>query len=154
VGPTAPSGAVAPTVPAPSAAGGTGSVSVTGDDPGTTAPNDPANDMVVPEQPGEIVAPVPAKKLAKGGFAVAVTVPTTPGLYRLVAPPAGPVGAVASSMLPAGLEPGATADVEFQLTAPTVPGEYLVILDVVDPTTGSLAAAGVPPGIVRVTVAG
>lgn len=239
----------APTVPAPSATGGTDTAAVSGDDPGTTAPNDPAVDLVVPEQPGEIVAPVPAKKLAKGGFAVAITVPSTPGLYRLVATlhepdgvaydaatqalvpalvvrvtgpltatygapstatagagasfqldvrvrnlgqrawghpaavlparigeldpashstlvarwvdlgglvtsPGGPAGPVASSMLPAGLVPGATADVEFQLTAPAVPGEYLLILDVVDPVTGSLAAAGVPPGIVRVTVTG
>jgi hypothetical protein len=247
-GPTA-AGAGTPTMPAPSAAGGTGAASVAGDDPGTTAPNDPAFDLVVPEQAGEIVAPVSAKKLANGGFAVAVRVPSTPGLYRLVATlhqpdgvaydaatqalvpalvvrvtgpltatygapstataatgasfqldvrvrnlgqgawghpaavlparigeldpaihatlvarwvdlsglvttPAGPVGAVTSSMLPAGLQPGATADVEFQLTAPAVPGEYLLILDVVDPITGSLAAAGVPPGIVRVTVTG
>jgi hypothetical protein len=75
-------------------------------------------------------------------------------LSGLVTTPAGPVGAVTSSMLPAGLQPGATADVEFQLTAPAAPGEYLLILDVVDPITGSLAAAGVPPGIVRVTVTG
>jgi hypothetical protein len=238
---------VTPTTPAPAAAGGTGAAAVSGDDPGTTAPNDPTVDLVVPEQPGEIVAPVPAKKLANGGLVVAVAVPATAGLYRLVATlhepdgvaydaatqalvpalvvrvtgpltatygapstakaaagasfqldvrvrnlgrsawghpavvlsprigeldpaihatliarwvdlsglvttPAGPVGAVASSMLPAGLEPGTTAAVEVQLTAPAVPGEYLLILDVVDPVTGSLAAAGVPPGIVRVTV--
>ena len=75
-------------------------------------------------------------------------------LSGLAPTPAGSGGTAASSMLPAGLAPGATADVTFRLTAPGVPGEYLLILDVVDPTTGSLAAAGVPPGIVRMTVTG
>jgi len=40
------------------------------------------------------------------------------------------------------------------MAAPVVAGEYLLVLDGVDPRTGSLAAAGVPPGIVRVTVTG
>ena len=57
-------------------------------------------------------------------------------------------------MLPAGLLPGASVAVAFQLTAPIAPGEYLLVLDVVDPKTGSLAAAGVQPGIIRVTVTG
>jgi hypothetical protein len=61
---------------------------------------------------------------------------------------------VANAILPAGLPPRATVDVDVLLTAPTAPGEYLLVLDVVDPVTGSLAAAGVPPGIVRVTVTG
>jgi len=240
-------GAGAPTaVPAP--AGGTAGPTVAGDDPGTTAPNDPTIDLVVPEQAGEVVAPLPAKRLPKGGIEVAVTVPSTPGLYRLVATlhqpdgvaydastqalvPAlvvrvtGPVtatygapstataaaglpfaldirvtnlgrsawghaaevhsisaaeiepasramlvarwvdlgglgattgsaGTVASSMLPAGLLPGASVAVTFPLVAPAAPGEYLLVLDVVDPKSGSLAAAGVPPGIIRVTVTG
>jgi hypothetical protein len=55
-------------------------------------------------------------------------------------------------ILPAGLAPGASASIVIQTTAPSVPGEYLLVLDVVDPSTGSLAATGVPPGIVRVTV--
>jgi len=62
--------------------------------------------------------------------------------------------ALASSILPAGLAPGASVLVAFPLVAPTAPGEYLLVLDVIDPATGSLAAAGVPPGIVRVTVSG
>lgn len=234
--------------PTPVPARGTAGATVAGDDPGTTAPNDPTIDLVVPEQAGEVVAPVPAKRLPKGGIAVAVTVPSTPGLYRLVATvhqpdgvaydaatqalvpalvvrvtgavtatygapstataaagvpfaldirvtnlgrsawghatevhsvsaaeiePAsramlvarwvdlgglgattGPAGAVASSMLPAGLLPGGSVAVAFQLVAPAAPGEYLLVLDVVDPKTGSLAAAGVPPGIIRVTVTG
>jgi hypothetical protein len=245
----APTGPAAPTpAPAatPGAAGGAPGPTIGGDDPGTTAPADPAIDLVVPERAGEVVAPVPAKKLASGGLSVPVTVPSTPGLYRLVATvhqpdgvafdastqalvPAlvvrvtGPltatyaapaaanatvaapfelqvrvtnlgrnpwgkaatthsVGAaewepakratliarwvdlgglgasgtpgalLASSVLPAALAPGASVVVAFHLVAPTTPGEYLLVLDVVDPTTGSLAAAGVPPGIVRLTV--
>jgi hypothetical protein len=242
----------APTSPAPSVgptpSGGPGSgPTVSGDDPGTTAPEAPPIDLVVPERAGEVVAPVPAKKLAGGGISVPVTVPATPGLYRLVATVHGPdglaydaatqalvpdlvvrvtgphtatygapatatakaaspftlkvkvanlgrspwgrpvethaVGAaevepakratliarwvdlgglgttapgglVASTILPAGLAPGASVDVAFRLVAPTSPGEYLLVLDVVDPSTGSLAAAGVPPGIVRVSVSG
>ena len=38
------------------------------------------------------------------------------------------------------------------LDVPTVPGDYLLILDVVTPEQGSLAAAGVEPTIVRVKV--
>jgi hypothetical protein len=38
------------------------------------------------------------------------------------------------------------------MSAPPAAGEYLLVLDVVDPVTGSMAATGVPPGIVRVTV--
>lgn len=63
-----------------------------------------------------------------------------------------PAGTNATSILPAGLAPGASVAVDFRMTAPVAGGEYLLVLDVVDPKTGSLAAAGVPPGIVRVTV--
>jgi hypothetical protein len=65
---------------------------------------------------------------------------------------ATPGGTIAMTILPAGLAPGASVDVDFQMTAPATPGEYLLVLDVVDPRAGSLAATGVPPGIVRVTV--
>ncbi|MBA2718382.1 MAG: hypothetical protein H0U52_03925 [Chloroflexi bacterium] len=63
-----------------------------------------------------------------------------------------PAGTLASSILPAGLAPGKSIALDFRMTAPAAAGEYLLVLDVVDPKTGSLAAAGVPPGIVRVTV--
>jgi hypothetical protein len=216
-------------------------------DPGTAATQDaPGADLVLPERPGDVVAPVPAKRLRGGGLSVAVQIPASPGLYRLVAtihgsdgvafdaatqalvpalvvrvvggqtaayamtatattaaagrldlavrvtnlgrsawghvatvhaigeaeaeparratlvarwvdlgapdgnPAAG--GGVASVILPAGLAPGASASIVIQTTAPSVPGEFLLVLDVVDPSTGSLAATGVPPGIVRVTV--
>jgi hypothetical protein len=75
-------------------------------------------------------------------------------LGGLGANPTAPGGASVSAVLPAGLAPRSSADVAFPLIAPAAPGEYLLVLDVVDPTTGSLAAAGVPPGIVRVTVTG
>lgn len=231
-----------PTGPAPA-----GPAPAPDTDPGTTATQD-ANgiDLVVPEQLGEVVAPVPAKRLARGGLAVPVAIPTNPGLYRLVATihgsdgvafdaatqalvpalvvrviggetaaygvaaaattnaggpfaltvrvtnlgrsawghaaavhaigvetepasratlvarwvdlggaaalPSATGGTVATTILPAGLAPGASVDVDFRMSAPAVAGEYLLVLDVVDPRTGSLAAAGVPPGIVRVTV--
>jgi hypothetical protein len=221
------------------------------DDPGTTASDVPAEELVVPERAGEVVAPVAAKRLAAGGLSVPVAVPATPGLYRLVATvhqadglafdaatqalvPAlivrvtGPVtatyrvpataraaagrtfsldvrvtnlgrtawgraavvpgvgvaemvpaeratlvarwvdlgsdpgavgggrpsaaGATAMTVLPAGLAPGKGVDVTFTLVAPDGPGEYLLVLDVLDPQSGSLAALGVPPGIVRITV--
>ena len=59
---------------------------------GTPAPSatpDPIDgagpvDLVSPEVPGEIVAPVAAKRTANG-LSVPVNVPTVPGLYRLVA---------------------------------------------------------------------
>jgi len=59
-----------------------------------------------------------------------------------------PVGAD----LPAGLAGGATTDATLALVVPGGPGEYLLVLDVVTPDDGSLAALGVPPTIVRVTV--
>ena len=54
--------------------------------------------------------------------------------------------------LPAALEPGSTTDASLDLAVPVAPGQYLLVLDVVTPTEGSLASIGVPPTIVRVTV--
>ena len=54
--------------------------------------------------------------------------------------------------LPAGMEFGATARVTLAGTAPTAPGQYLLVIDVIDPELGSLAARGIEPGLVRVTV--
>jgi hypothetical protein len=50
------------------------------------------------------------------------------------------------------VESGDTAVVEIELRAPTKVGPYLLVLDVVTPAQGSLAAAGSPPAIVRVMV--
>jgi hypothetical protein len=60
----------------------------------------------------------------------------------------------ASALLPAGLAPGSAAAVTFQLAAPKTAGDYLLFVDVITPKNGSLAAAGVAPAIVRVTVSG
>ena len=54
--------------------------------------------------------------------------------------------------LPNALEPGTTADASLDLAVPVAPGQYLLILDVVTPSQGSLASIGVPPTMVRVTV--
>ncbi len=53
---------------------------------------------------------------------------------------------------PIGAAPGAEVTVTLDLSAPTVPGPYLLVLDVDSPLHGSLAAGGVPLGQVRVTV--
>jgi hypothetical protein len=223
--------------------------------PGLTAPFSPAAptsseepipvDLVSAEVPGEVVAPVAAKRTASG-LSVPVRVPIAPGLYRLVATvhqsdgvaydaasqalvpalivhvtgrltatyeaPAAvnaiagkPVtlrvnvtnlGATAwgspavaarlggaelqparratvvarwvdlaaagaglpaqdsSSLLPPGLAPRHSSKAVLGLTAPAIPGEYLVFVDVIIPGTGSLAVAGVPPALIRVSVSG
>lgn len=54
--------------------------------------------------------------------------------------------------LPADLGPLGVARVVLAGTAPAAAGEYLLMLDVVVPGLGSLASAGVPPALVRVTV--
>ena len=200
-------------------------------------------DLVAPEVPGDVVAPVAAARTAEG-LAVPVKIPATPGLYRLVGTIHGkdgvaydaatqalipalivrvtgpltaaydaqpvafadagetfelPVGVTnlgasawgapavqnriggaetepgrratlvarwvaiggadsgspvpdTRAVLPAGLAPGASTSAVLSLTAPDAPGDYLLLLDVITPRSGSLAAAGVAPGIVRVTV--
>ncbi|HEY8437256.1 MAG TPA: hypothetical protein VIK65_01475 [Candidatus Limnocylindrales bacterium] len=233
----APAGPPAPPSSPSSATSGTDATPAAGAPP--TAP-----DLVVAEAPGEVVAPVAAKRLSSGGWYVAVRIPTAPGLYRLVATlhgsdglafdaatqalvPAlvvrviGPASAMyaaaptasavtshpldlavavsnlgrsawghpagkrmagpeevvveshatlvarwvslgatgdstgtagASVALPPGMAPRTTVAVELRLVAPRAAGDYLVVLDVVDADGGSLAALGVPPGIVRVHV--
>jgi len=219
--------------------------------PAPTATPEPIDDggpvdLVSPEVPGEIVAPVAAKRTANG-LSVPVKIPTAAGLYRLVATiheadgaaydaasqalvpalivrvtgrltarydapaavtaaagkqvqvrvkvtnlgaaawgspamlptldgaelvparratlvarwvniaagsAAGPIATESTSLLPPGLAPRESSTMVLDLTAPAVPGEYLVLIDVVVPGTGSLAVAGVPPALVRVTVSG
>ncbi len=60
--------------------------------------------------------------------------------------------ATASGLLPAGHEPGTSERIELALTVPTVPGEYLLVLDIVTPDGGSLIAAGREPTLVRFVV--
>ena len=52
--------------------------------------------------------------------------------------------------LPAGFAPRAVARAKLVLFAPSVAGDYLLLLDIVTPEIGSLAAQGVEPTIVRV----
>jgi hypothetical protein len=66
--------------------------------------------------------------------------------------PADPNGQTVRATLPIALAPGATAVVALGLTAPTAPGDYLLVLDVVTPERGSLVASGADPTLVRVTV--
>ncbi|MDP9481920.1 MAG: hypothetical protein M3P84_01710 [Chloroflexota bacterium] len=54
---------------------------------------------------------------------------------------------------PVRVDPGGEATVQLALTAPTTPGDYLVILDISSPLHGSLAASGVAVGQIRVNVA-
>ncbi len=62
------------------------------------------------------------------------------------------IPAEVSTRIDPGLAPTATSETALGLDVPTVPGDYLLILDVVTPEQGSLAAAGVEPTIVRVKV--
>ena len=55
--------------------------------------------------------------------------------------------------LPAGFKPRAVAAPKLRLFAPSVAGEYLLVLDIVTPEAGSLTARGVEPATIRVTVA-
>jgi len=64
-----------------------------------------------------------------------------------------PAEQTANAILPIGLEPGKSSSATLQLTAPTTPGEYLLVLDVVTPDNGSLVATGANPTLVRITVA-
>ncbi len=59
---------------------------------------------------------------------------------------------VTSAELPAGFEAGSVAQPKLRLFAPSVAGEYLLILDILTPEAGSLTARGIEPPIIRVTV--
>ncbi len=48
--------------------------------------------------------------------------------------------------------PGGVADVLLQLHAPSAPGTYLILVDVVTPNHGPLSSMGTTPAIIRVTV--
>ena len=66
---------------------------------------------------------------------------------------AGIAGALPrDASIPVDVEPGGSAVLGLPLTAPAVAGTYLLVLDIVLPDGRSLAAAGVPPALVRVTV--
>jgi hypothetical protein len=66
---------------------------------------------------------------------------------------AADAASVTPAELPAGFEPRSVATPELRLFAPNVPGDYLLVLDIITPESGSLTARGVEPAIIRVTVA-
>jgi hypothetical protein len=55
--------------------------------------------------------------------------------------------------LPAGIGPRASVKADLVILAPSAPGDYLLVLDIITPEIGSLSAQGVGPSIVRVHVA-
>lgn len=66
---------------------------------------------------------------------------------------AAAAAAVKPTELPAGFTPRSVTKVDVRMFAPSAPGDYLLLLDIVTPQVGSLAAQGVDPTIVRVRVA-
>ena len=66
--------------------------------------------------------------------------------------PTDPDAQVVRTELPVGLQPGVKVDTVLDLVAPTAPGQYLLMLDIVTPERGSLVAAGADPTLIRVTV--
>jgi hypothetical protein len=66
---------------------------------------------------------------------------------------AAPVPAASSVELDQAIKgPGGDVSVALDVTAPSAPGEYLLLLDTVSPTRGPLSALGSAPALIRVTV--
>lgn len=65
---------------------------------------------------------------------------------------AAAAASVTAPELPAAFAPGDVAKAELDVFAPTAEGNYLLLIDIVTPAAGSLAAHGVEPTIVRVRV--
>jgi hypothetical protein len=55
--------------------------------------------------------------------------------------------------LPVAMAPRSAVAATLGLFAPSAPGDYLLVLDILTPEAGSLTALGVPPTIIRVHVA-
>jgi hypothetical protein len=66
---------------------------------------------------------------------------------------AAAAAAVTPTTLPAGFAPRDVVKAELVMFAPTAPGDYLLVIDILTPEVGSLAAQGVEPTVVRVHVA-
>jgi hypothetical protein len=91
---------------------------------------------------------IPAESARLTGTWVALGAVDDPD--QLAAADAASVGA---ATLPAGFKPRSVAQSKIRLFAPSVAGDYLLVLDVVTPEVGSLTAKGVEPTMIRVTVA-
>jgi len=85
---------------------------------------------------------------AQGADVVGRWVPLSFG----AAVPSDPEAQSVRTELPIGLQPGVKVDAVLDLVAPTAPGQYLLLLDIVTPERGSLVAAGADPTLIRVTV--
>jgi len=66
---------------------------------------------------------------------------------------AAAAAAVTSTALSPAFAPREVAKAELILFAPIAPGDYLLVIDIVTPEIGSLAAQGVDPTIIRVRIA-
>ena len=66
---------------------------------------------------------------------------------------AAAAAAVTPYQLPAAMAPRAVEKTSLVVYAPSAPGDYLLVLDILTPDVGSLSAQGVDPTIIRVHVA-
>ncbi len=65
---------------------------------------------------------------------------------------ADPTTQETDATLPIAFASGQKSDAILGITAPSTPGDYLLLLDVVTPERGSLVASGADPTLVRITV--
>ncbi|MEJ7748733.1 MAG: hypothetical protein WKF56_05495 [Candidatus Limnocylindrales bacterium] len=75
------------------------------------------------------------------------------GAFDDAAQAAASAAAVEPKTLPWALAPREMVPVNLDLAAPTVPGDYLLVLDILTPERGSITASGVEATIIRVRVA-
>ena len=66
---------------------------------------------------------------------------------------AAAAASITPAELPAAFAPRAISQASLDVFAPTAEGDYLLVIDIITPEVGSLAAQGVEPTIVRVHVA-
>ena len=96
---------------------------------------------------------IPGTRGRRDGVAAVSATLVAHWVHLGIADPADEPAADLRADMPPGLAAGAVADVALGLWHANVPGDYLLVLDVVIPDHGSLTALGVPPTIVRVQVA-
>jgi hypothetical protein len=75
------------------------------------------------------------------------------GLDDPIQQEAAAAASVTPAPLPPAFAPRDVTKVDLLMFAPSAPGDYLLVIDIVTPEVGSLAAQGVEPTIVRVHVA-
>ena len=87
-----------------------------------------------------------------GGGQLATAASVVGHWISLAQPNGQAVAAEVRTTLAPALEPGSRVEATLELAVPTAPGQYLLVLDVITPERGSLAALGVAPTLVRVAV--